>query len=45
MEAAMRTGLLDWRGVSRSFLFAITGILLFVFWVVARPSFAATASM
>lgn len=41
----MRTGLLDWRGVSRSFLFAITGILLFVFWVVARPSFAATASM
>lgn len=41
----MRTGILDWSGTSRSLLFALTGILLFVFWVVARPSFEMTASM
>jgi hypothetical protein len=41
----MRTGMPDWRGVSRSLLFAVTGILLFLFWAVARPSFEATASM
>jgi len=41
----MRAGIPDWSGTSRSLLFAFTGILLFVFWVVARPSFEMTASM
>jgi hypothetical protein len=41
----MLTGILDLRGTSRSILFALAGILFFVFWLVARPSFAATASM
>ena len=41
----MRTGIPDSRGTSRSVLFAGTGTLFFVFWVVARPSFEATASM
>jgi hypothetical protein len=31
--------------MSRSLLFALTGVLLFLFWVVARPSFEMTASM
>lgn len=31
--------------MSRSLLFALTGVLLFVYWVVARPSFETTASM
>ena len=41
----MRTGTMDWGGAGRSVLFAVTGILLFMFWVVARPSFEMTASM
>jgi hypothetical protein len=32
-------------GMSRSLLFALTGVLFFVYWVVARPSFEMTASM
>ena len=31
--------------MSRSSLFALTGVLLFSYWVVARPSFEMTASM
>ena len=31
--------------MSRSLRFALTGVLLFLFWVVARPSFEMTASM
>ncbi|MEO7396336.1 MAG: hypothetical protein ABIW50_06940 [Candidatus Limnocylindria bacterium] len=31
--------------MSRSFLFALTGVLFFVYWAVARPSFEMTASM
>jgi hypothetical protein len=31
--------------MSRSLLFALTGVVFFVFWVVARPSFEMTASM
>jgi len=31
--------------MSRSLLFALTGVLFFVYWVVARPSFEMTASM
>lgn len=41
----MGTGILDWSGTSRSLLFALTGTLLFVFWVVARPSSEMTESM
>ena len=41
----MRTGILDWTVMSRSLLFALAGILLFVFWAVARPSSEMTASM
>ena len=41
----MRTGTLGWSGMSRSLLFALTGVLLFLYWVVARPSFEMTASM
>ena len=41
----MRTGVLDWTGVSRSLLFALTGVVLFVYWVVARPSSEMTTSM
>ena len=41
----MRTGTLDWSGMSRSLLFALTGVAFFVFWVVVRPSFEMTASM
>jgi hypothetical protein len=41
----MRAGTLDWSGASRSLLFALAGILFFVFWVVARPSYEMTASM
>ena len=40
----MRTGILDWTVMSRSLLFALAGILLFVFWAVARPSSEMTAS-
>jgi hypothetical protein len=40
----MRTGIQDRSGVSRSLLFALTGILLLVSWV-AGPSFEMTASM
>ena len=31
--------------MSRSLLFALTGVLFFVYWVVARPSFEMTASL
>jgi hypothetical protein len=31
--------------MSRSLLFVLTGVLFFVYWVVARPSFEMTASM
>jgi hypothetical protein len=31
--------------MSRSLLFALTGVVFFVFWAVARPSFEMTASM
>jgi hypothetical protein len=41
----MRTGTLDWSGMSRSLLFALTGVAFFVFWAIARPSFEMTASM
>jgi len=41
----MRTRALDWSAMSRSVLFAITGVALFTYWVVARPSFARTAAM
>jgi hypothetical protein len=34
-----------WSGISRSLLFAVTGVALFVFWVVAHPSTEMTASM
>jgi hypothetical protein len=40
----MRTGIRDRSGVSRSLLFALTGILFLVSWV-AGPSFEMTASM
>ena len=41
----MRTGTLDWSGMSRSLLFALTGVAFFMFWAIARPSFEMTASM
>jgi hypothetical protein len=41
----MRTGTLDWSGIGRSLLFALTGVAFFVFWAIARPSFEMTASM
>jgi hypothetical protein len=44
-EAAMRAGIPDLGSLSRSLLFALTGIAFFVFWFVARPSNEMTASM
>jgi hypothetical protein len=44
MEAAMQTGILGQGGVSRALLFALTGILWLVSWVVP-PSFEMMASM
>lgn len=41
----MRTGFPGWRDISRAFLFAITGVALFAYWSIARPSFEMTASM
>ena len=41
----MRTRLPGWRDISRSLLFAITGVALFAYWSIARPSFEITASM
>jgi hypothetical protein len=41
----MRLGAVDWNAASRSLLFALTGVALFVFWAIARPSFAMTESM
>jgi hypothetical protein len=41
----MRTGTLDLTSLSRAALFAVTGVALFVFWFVARPSFEMTAAM
>jgi len=41
----MRTGLPGWRDISRPLLFALTGVALFAFWLLARPSFEASASM
>ncbi len=35
----------SWAGMSRSLLFVLTGVLFFVYWVVARPSFQMTPSM
>jgi hypothetical protein len=32
-------------GLSRSVVFALAGVLFFVFWAVARPSFEMTPSM
>ncbi len=41
----MRTGLPGWRDISRSLLFATTGVALFAYWSIARPTFEITASM
>jgi len=41
----MRTRSLNWSGVSRFWLFTLTGLAFFVFWIVARPSSEMTASM
>jgi hypothetical protein len=41
----MRTGIVDWRGVSRFVLFALTGAAFFAYWALAHPAGEMTTSM
>jgi hypothetical protein len=44
LERAMRMPIVKLNATSQSLLFALAGVLVFVYWMVARPSAAMTAS-